>query len=378
MKIGIITMHKVLNFGSALQAFALQKYIEDNISEDVCLIDYDYPNKEHKKFIKSKQSLSLKIRLFLVQIIGSFLKNRRKRQVRYDFFYNKYFRLSDVRYQSHDDINMNPPLCDVYITGSDQVWNVNTMNNDGAFYLDFAPAGSIKISFGASFSTSSVPERFVEQIKTYLSSYSMIGLREASGVNLVKSLGLNQNIQIFNTCDPTLLLTKKDYDIIANDSNIRIEGDYILVYYLAYYNSEPALSDVIRKAVEKYKCKVMLIGYRFIPYKGEYQYINGIGPAEFLWLYNHATFVVSCSFHGTIFSIINRKPFYTIVPPGGNDNRSKDLLHAVKMDQRAILSTADNEFLSFENPYTEEVESAISEYIGSSKNFLEKIKTIVV
>lgn len=368
-------MHKVVNFGSALQAYALQKYIEDNITKNVCLIDYDYPNKEHKQFIKSQQSLTFKIKMMLVQVVGSFLKNRRKRQSRYELFYEKYFRLSKERYHSHEEICKNPPLYDVYITGSDQVWNVNTMNNDGAFYLDFAPNKSNKISFGASFSTSSVPDQFVNDIKSYLSSYKMIGLREASGVEFVKTLGLDPAIYVFNTCDPTLLLDKKDYDIIAKDSSIRIDGEYILVYYLAYYNSEPALSEIIQQAVEKFNCKVVLVGYRFIPYKGDIRYINGIGPAEFLWLYQHAKFVISCSFHGTIFSIINRKPFYTIVPPGIYDNRSKDLLHAINMDCRAILSTEDKQSLPFDNPYTEEVLTSVNEYIDKSKRFLDNIRS---
>lgn len=375
MRIGIITMHKVTNFGSALQAYALQKYIEDNISDDVCLIDYEYPNKEHKRFIRSNQTFLFRSLMLFVKLVGSILKNRKKRQARYDFFYDKYFRLTEKTFHSNDEICKNPPLFDVYVTGSDQVWNVNTMNNDGAFYLNFAPKGSFKISFGACYSTNSVPERFLSEIKSYLSSYSRLGLREASGVDFVKGLGLDSNIQIFNTCDPTLLLNKTTYDLIAKDSIINIEGDYILVYYLAYYNCEPALSLLIEQAKAKFKCKVIFIGYRFIPYKGSYQYLTAIGPVEFLWLYSHAKFIISCSFHGTIFSIINRKPFYTIVPSDKDDNRSKDLLQITKLHERAIVSSTRETLLNFDDPFTTEVLNAVDDYIQKSRDYLEFIKT---
>lgn len=368
-------MHRVVNYGSALQAYALQKYIADHISKDVCLIDYDYPNKEHRQFMKSQTTLLSKLKIGMIQVVGTFLKNRRNRKSRYKYFYDKYFLLSGRRYHSHDEIMNYPPECDAYITGSDQVWNVNTMNNDGAFYLDFVSAGKFKCSFGASFSIRHIPERYINDIKKYLSSYSMIGLREASGVDLVQSFCLDKRIEVFNTCDPTLLLSKEDYDEIAQDSSVRIKGDYILVYYLAYYNAEPALSEVINQAVEKFKCKVVYIGYRFIPYTGEKQYINGIGPIEFLWIYSHAKFVVSCSFHGTIFSIINRKPFYTIVPADEDDNRSKDLLKVVQLEDRAIPASGSKLSLTFDNPFTEHSLMAIDKYITQSKDFLNKIKT---
>lgn len=371
MKIGIITMHRVCNFGSALQAYALQKYISDNICQDVWLIDYLYPNKEHLLLIGKSTDLKSKLIIFLSKIIGSFLPARKIRKRRFNLFYSRFFKLSD-EYVSHKQILANPPIFDKYVTGSDQVWNPETMFNDGAFYLDFVRSGAIKFSFGSSFSNVDFSIKDRNIINNFLRSYSYIGIREHSGYDFVRSLDLNKNTVVENTCDPTLLLSQKEYNKIADFSEMNIEGEYILVYHLSYFDAEPAMSNVIRESVARLNCPVIHIGYRFLGYHGKKKYLSDIGPSEFVWLYKNAKIVITSSFHGTVFAVIYRKPFYSIVPNSSKENRSKDFLTEIGLENRLIFTDRSDNNVDFDDFNINE--QKLAKYIGKSKNFLKKLR----
>lgn len=372
MDIAIITLHKVPNYGSALQAYATQEYIKQLTGANVFIIDYKFPNKYHHKHRKQK-SFQQKIKMHFGMIRRYLFEKRRRMDSRFSMFWKEYFNLSSTYYDSVESLMCNPPYADLYVTGSDQVWNVNSLCNDPILYCNFAIEGSKCISFGASFTTKSLPEKYKADVKKWLLKYTAIGVRELSSLHILEDLDLNKGIPIMNTCDPTLLLTANDYHRIAEDSIIKFDEEYIFVYFLSYaYHPEPALSKVIKILEKKYSCRIVVLCDKKIDYSGKFHQIFGIGPCEFVYLFEHAKFVVTSSFHGTMFSVINRKPFITIIPQSDdNDSRALDFLKVVGLEARGIKSNNINPIFSLTDPYTPEVEHNLETFISSSKDFLK-------
>lgn len=369
MRIGIITLHKVLNFGSALQAYALQHFLEKQGYTETELIDYKYPNKFHKgKFKLDKPT----IRIFLGTLKDFIFNKRRDTNRRFRDFYKEYFNLSPQEYKSIEQIEKDPPLYDLYITGSDQVWNVNTLKNDPVMYCSFAPQNAEIISFGSSFTNKTLPVKYQKDVKRRLKRYKKIGVREQSSIEILIDLGLTSNKEVMVTCDPTLLLTKEDYHELALKSELKIEDDFILVYGLTYaYNPEPALSSIVDNVARQLNCKVYTLWFRHPHFKSEHKEIWGIGPCEFCYLFEHAKFIITSSFHGTMFSVINRKPFVSIVPrKNEKDTRIKDFLDKVGLKQNYVFADSTDYQLNMENVYNNSVEDNISSIISESKDFL--------
>ena len=371
MKIGIITLHRIPNYGSALQAYALQKYIEKEGLGEVELIDYVYPNSFHK----SKTTFEAWLRnLYCVEIRDKYLRRGWKKSIAFKKFYRKFYHLSSKQFHSVEDIMNDPPDYDLYITGSDQLWNVNTLRNDPVMYCEFAPLGKRRVSFGASFTIKTLPEEYKGSVRERLNKYKYIGVREYSSLSILESLNLNDCIIKFNTCDPTLLLNKNDYEELSEFSSIRIDGDYILVYPLKYaYNPEPALCSVVQQVREELGCKLIVIDSHKVSLRKGDKIISGIGPCEFCWLFAHAKYVVASSFHGTMFSLINRVPFTVIGPEEkSEDRRIADVLEFLGLGSNIVPANKKNVNVVTVNPFNESSENKINDFINKSKDFLIK------
>ena len=369
MKIGIITLHRVINYGSALQAYALQKYIEQEKLGEVELIDYVFPNKFHQKKRSFKEWLR---HFYCVEIRDMYFRGKREKIKRLREFWQEYYHLSKQQYRTIQEIMDSPPIYDLYLTGSDQLWNVDTLRNDPVPYCEFAPQGARRISYAASFTNNELPEQYKDSIRQRLNKYSHIGVRESSSLDIIKDLNINQNIVVENNCDPTLLLGTKDYDELAINSQISIDGDYILVYALQYaYKPEPALSTAVQQLRNQTNFKFVILDYFKLTLEDGDKIITGIGPCEFCWLFSHARYVVASSFHGTMFSIIYRKPFIVVAPPKGNpDHRINDLLDSLGLGNRYYYSDEPVTDLTIQNPFTIEVERGIEAFKERSKLFL--------
>ena len=368
MKIGIITIHSIINYGSALQAYALTKYINSNTHHNAEVIDYIYPNKFHKEkktFLKKIRGIG---RICYEILFKKFIIKR----ILFKRFVKNEIPLSANKYNSIKKINKKPPQYDLYITGSDQVWNPNTLMGDPTYYLNFVPYDKNKIAFSASFAIKEINTEHKLKIREYLSQYSYIGIREKTGISILKDLNLPNHIKISNTCDPTLLVDTSTYIALSKKSSININYKYILVYHLDYaFNPYPALNEVINIIEDKYKLPIIIIGSYKIKYKGIYKTYENLGPYEFLYLFKNAEYIITSSFHGTIFSIIFRQKFNSIIPDTkSKDTRIQDLLNCLGLTESGIHSDTIEPQIKFSNPYTEEVEKNITEYKKHSMSFL--------
>ena len=330
MRIGIITMHKVRNFGSALQAYGLQFAIE-KMGYEVTIIDYKYPNELSSAGKKIRWQT--KLRNFLDDI--GLLKYLNPEVMYFQEFYKKYHLTK--RYNNPQELVSNPPLFDVYMTGSDQVWNPKHTNTDLSFLLNFVPKNRRKIAYAASFACKKLDKQVAEKYIPYLKDYDSVGIREYNGKLLYEALtGLNAEVVI----DPSLLLTKKDWEnVVAPYNNQWKNQDYILVYFLSYaYNPFPYAFDLVRSVAQKLGKKIICLCLE--PNVAEYkcnipnsEIVRKVGPIQFLQLFLGASFVITTSFHGTAFASNFGKALLSVVNPDSDDDRQSSFLKNIGRDE---------------------------------------------
>lgn len=332
--VAITTMHAVFNYGSMLQAYALFQYIKD-LGYDPFIVDYVFPNDYHLSLFKKPQVApkTNKWRAHLNGVCHRILKldiSRKKRA--FEDFMNK-MELSE-KFKSEEELLINPPLADIYVTGSDQVWNPYYIGNDNTFFLHWVPneKKNNKISYGPSFGGGVISSDFINRITPLLQEYKAISVRERPQV--IDDL----NMSATQVLDPVFLLNHQQWkDIIPNEPMVK--GKYILCYLLEYsFNPFPYAYDVIREIKKQTGFKVVMIGGEPLNILKGYQLFNECGPAEFLNLFYYSSFVITSSFHGTAFAINFNKPFISIVDNKEvEDERQKSIIKQVGLGEDFIL-----------------------------------------
>lgn len=370
MKIGILTMHKIYNYGSALQAYALQNVIIE-MGYKCKIIDYQYPNSYHS-FRNRKLTLKKIVKGIIYKIKMKMFYKRSEQKRLYHQFWEDFFHLTK-KYNSRNEIFAEPPNFDLYITGSDQVWNPKHMKGDSVFFCDFINNGKHRISYASSFSSANLDEVFIEPYTNLLRKYFAISVREESGVKIVKQL---TGADAKSVCDPTLLLTEADYAPLASHSSIYIERPYLLAYILGYnYNPYPLIQQVINKISKEKKISVVyLLCNNLNGFRGTHsRTISAAGPNEFLYLFKNASFVITSSFHGTAFSLIFEKDFYAITKGDGSDDRIISLLDRVKLKSRSLSMKSELGYLETEKIDYKKITPELMKYREDSLSFLKKI-----
>lgn len=314
MKIGILTMHRVIHFGSVLQAYALQRILFE-LGYPNEIIDYVYPNEFHLG--KQRKNIRTRISEALHSILPFTIK---KTENKIQSFIDNDLIKSSCCYKSPESIAKNYPEYDVYITGSDQVWNTDYLKGDKTFFFNFLPKKAIRISYASSFGRFSFEGNQAKKWLNDLYYYKAISVRENKAQAIIKShTGIDSEIVL----DPTLLLTKDDWISFA-DTNRKIGGDYILVYMLTYaWQPFPYALNVIEHFEKKTGYKVVVIEPLWLQEnKSEWIYLENQSPQEFVNLFLNAKLVLTSSFHGTVFSINLERPFYSLVKENNlNDDR---------------------------------------------------------
>lgn len=336
---GIITILKVNNYGAELQAYALHKKLLDlNIENEI--IDYLYYTNpdyvyEAKAAPKTRISLKNKVKWKVQQLIVLYnkcfhSKANRKREERFKSFHKKYTKLSNT-YRSLSSLTKVQLDYDVFLVGSDQVWNPNSQTNLEPYFLSFAPQGKKKIAYASSFGVSEINDIDKEFYKTWLNNIDILSSREQRGVELIHEITGREAVHVL---DPTLLLTKDEWSKIAHEYTP--DKPYILLYVLTHspYIVDFALKIASEKRYEVIQiCKSAMKGGDKVGIK----YVTDAGPEEFLGYFKNASFVLSNSFHGTIFSVHFQIPFFTIAPAHKtNNSRQIGLLNLLHLENRLI------------------------------------------
>lgn len=350
MKIGVMTIVKVNNYGAELQAFATQRKLS-LMGYDAEIVDYRYYKSWNFKdskmsapllpmSIKGKIGYWVKYRLInaiVENVLPLFSRCVKNRIARFESFHKKNTNFSCL-YASMDDLYSNPPKYDVYMTGSDQVWNPVASSSIEPYFLTFAPKDKKKVSYASSFGVKSIDEPIKSKIGKWLKDYVCISVRENSGLDLVKNLSGKDATWVV---DPTLLLSKNEWLNVA-ESYPDMPSKYVLIYQLFESESIERLAKKIgnEKGIPVYRICKRAIGEKRT---GGITNILDAGPAEFLSLIANAEYMVTNSFHGTAFSINFGIPFFTVVSSRKkNNSRIESLLGLVGLKNRIVL---DNELI---------------------------------
>lgn len=335
MKICTITCHKVYNYGACLQAYALQKYLQLQ-GHEVQIIDYvpdgtnsqfDFwyvsPNSKYYKLCKR-----FKVVNWFFAVLNSFrVNNSKKRNTAFESFQSHFYNLTS-RYRAIEELRENPPSADIYIAGSDQIWNPLVSNGRNyAFYLDFGDSSVKKVSYAASFSVLSmaVSDEQIKFVKPLLNSFDKISIRESSGLEILSRIGVEGS----QVLDPVFLLSQEQWHSIIPNKRL-ICKKYILVYHL--FAESEGLVEFVKKEAASKGLEIVAINDRCHRSYADIQ-INGAGPIEFVSLIENAEIVVADSFHATAFSLIFNKDFH-IFYSFANVSRMADLLEAVGIEDR--------------------------------------------
>lgn len=318
MKIGIFTFHRAHNYGAMLQTYALKKVCE-KLENNTYVIDYapNYIDSQYRYFTLSK---SMKSNLLKLLNLTGNIKKKKK----FEEFKNTYFSL--IPFQTEQKF-------DILLYGSDQIWNPNIKGDFDSVYFGLHNIKVNKnIAYAASIGKSDLSDEEKKDISKLLDNLYEISVREETAKNVLKPL-TDKNISV--VLDPTLLLTSSDWSEIAIKPNI--DTPYILVYEV---NKITETMNIARELSKKTGFKIIEIAYYKTKIHCDHKILNGVGPREFLGLFQEANYVVTSSFHGTAFSIINRKNFYTVAHRAYG-SRMVDLLNNISLSDRLVESLPD-------------------------------------
>lgn len=368
-KVGLITMHRVLNPGSMLQAYALYKQV-CKLGYECEIIDYQYPNAIHHSKSNANECNIIKTICLLLNRIKFFILYRgRVQRKRYMRFMHDNLLLSKY-YPTKESLFNDSPKYDIYLTGSDQVWNPKCMYGDPSFFCAFAE-DKPRISYSSSFAQADIPNELYKTYKTLLSGFSSISVREEGARDLVRKLtGKDATV----VCDPTLLLTKQDYAPFIAKSEIKIKKPYILAYILSYaYNPYPTILEVIEKVSRERKLPVIYMMANTIDDYHLGHSITNAGPNEFLSLIANAECIVTSSFHGVAFALNFEKEFYTVLPKNANkNNRIYSLLQTVCALDRVVYKNSCS-IISVLNVDYNKINIGINLFRKASTTYLKNI-----
>ncbi len=327
--VALITLHRSANYGSVLQALATQVVLE-RMGYDVAVVDYYAPRNSvpemlrglrHKKPLFEKNPLALLAARAI--LLPSYLKRRRT----FNRFITLNLRLSGRTYRSNEELAQDPPKADLYVTGSDQVWNSEWNGGiDEALFLAFTQEGAPRISFSASFGKAGLDDGEAGRTRELLARYGGITVREDTGVEIVRGLGLDAT----QVLDPTLFMTPEDWRPWV--SGRRPRGEYILMYNI---NHNAPLDRFVQRLARKTGLPVYYISYQLHDCFKRGRMRCCVPVEDFLSLIAGARYVVCDSFHCAAFSVnFNRE--FAIVPPKRFGTRLESFMRVVGLEDRIV------------------------------------------
>lgn len=326
MKIGILTFHCAHNYGAVLQCYALQETLK-SMGHEVEVIDYRPNFLTYSKFINFQNIKNTSISTTLRKLIRE-LAVLPKKNIRY-FVFNRFIN-KRLNLSTHNkNYSYIPAEYDIYIIGSDQVWNKKITNGyHNPYFASFPfPKGNKKyISYAASMESEDI-SKDTNILKKLLSNFDAISVREES---LRQSLQELSQKRISLVLDPTLIADKTMWHKLAIKP--RIKKKYVLVYEVRTNPHTIKFANNIAKQLNAEVVRLFAWVDRFNN-KNEYKCES---PENFLGWFKHAECIVTTSFHGTAFSIIFEKPFYTKELDNEGNSRSFSLLNKLGLDARII------------------------------------------
>ncbi len=376
-KAGIITSHYYFiktNYGSLLQNFALQRYLEKMGL---------FPFLIRQEEISQPISFREKIKFYLLHPLQLFRRlfqkpareaeEKAQRIARFnrehprpfESFISKHLNTTPITYD-RVTLREHPPEADVYLAGSDQIWTLDDFDK----LLNFAPPGK-RIAYAASANWGKQSKRWFIEARKELPYFTGISVRETEGREICQKAGMEQ-VEV--VLDPTLLLDPSEYTSLVTAQSAYLPPDSILGYFL----NTDALTEIYwNQILDSFKGNPL----RIIPLQGTELCIPEDSiitpdPYEFIQAFKEAKNIITNSFHGTVFSIIMRKPFLSILQAGDTaiqNTRFFSLLKSLGLEDRIYAPERGLMREQMEQKIQwEAVENRLEQLRGHSAEFLEK------
>lgn len=370
MRVGILTFHNAVNYGGVLQAYALQQALI-KLGLEVEIIDYYNESIQLSNQLNRKVKLSKNTKhrfLKTIYIKGNHILTSDIWKKKYNNF--KSFRESKLNLtkkmknsSEFDELNY-----DALIFGSDQIWNPNITGDFDFIYFGKFKTNAVKIAYAASCGSVNTIKENKKEFIELISNLDYISTREKELQELIVN---NTTYEVIQTIDPTLLLSHQDYNNIS--INPESKNKYLLIYKL---QDNKEIYKCAKKIAKEKNLQIYEIGIKS-KFKNNIKYFESVGPEEFLGLFKNAEFVITNSFHGTVFSIINKKNFYTI-PHKTVGERMIDLLNRLDLDDRLIRCAEEIVFEDLMKINYEKVENNIDISKKSSIEYLKNTLSIYI
>lgn len=359
-KAAIITRHSIPNYGSFLQAMATERLISD-LGYDEEIIDYRRADEKSEALIRyyCRRNPGI-VRVIYYKLFWRFSDYLRERV--FAKARNRYLKLS--REYDSSSLAQTENRYDVFITGSDQVWNVvgsgDTIDIDENYFWEKIGKDHKIISYAASFGDKTLSSEDQRRCSLWLSKYDAISVREDSGVALVKQLGYDA-VQVL---DPTLMVEQETWISLARSVKKR-RKPYMLAYNL---HASSEMGNLVKSYGKELNLDIVNIISTFRFSHGKNIFCPSI--EKFLSLFMNADFIIADSFHAIAFSIIFRVPF-AVKMPKQYSARLESILKEFSFLNRVVNDTADYRIIN-ENIDWEAVEAVLEKNRQYSMNWLRE------
>lgn len=329
-KIGIITIHFGINFGSVLQTVATYRIFK-SLGYDVIVIDYVQDCVKISRFIKGAFSSLTKLVWRTINLPG-FIKNRNI----YSSYLKKYVTLSK-QIASSDDFSKVCPKCDIYVTGSDQVWNsIHNEGFNGRYFYEGISENATKIAFASSIGRDDFDDIEKPKVKELLKGYKAVSVREDSAVRILSKLGI-EAVQIL---DPTFLLDRFQWKEYRSERIVK--KPYLLIYTPYNTVDKKTIYNSARAIASKRDLEIVTFSWNMVSERLADRTIKWASPGDFLSLMYYADFVITNSFHGTAFSINLNKQF-VVFQPSAFSTRIESILRKTLLADRLMFGELKGE-----------------------------------
>ena len=329
IRVGILTFLHNDNYGSALQAYALQRALLA-LGAQAEHMDYaPSPWEKARNLLQSGNSPRLLLEGLRKREVRAKQAGAQRKAASFQPFYERHMRLSP-RCSSHDALKKQATAYDLLLCGSDQIWSPTWLNP--AYFLDFAAAGQRKAAYAPSLGVKTLPSpRKQRRIARLLQGFERLSVREAEGRALLQSMLPGVDIPVLP--DPVCLLTREDWLELAQMPHRK--HPFILCYFLG---ESPAYWTRVKRLAERTGLRVKVIPGTEEAYCQPFDLCEGLSPEEFLGYLAEAAVVCTDSFHGTVFSTLLQKQFevfrrYREEDPASRNSRIDHLLRTLELDR---------------------------------------------
>ena len=341
MKIGIVTHYSATNMGAILQCFALQEALKElQPGALVKVLDFRRKERLHRPLYadvyKYKAKGSLAPLKGLAHIYYAFRQRMKSGVSHTQEFIDKYLDLEKVSLTEDKFLDVSGKGFNVLVAGSDQIWA--DWSIQPYFLLGCSSYVDCKIAYAPSLGNiKSLSDRAVSMLSTAISEFDYISCREEDGCDFISKMA---SIHCPCVPDPTFLLTRNQWRNIAKKPEKAPVRDFVFCYQISFEKMSLKIANAI---ADKYGLEVV-----FKRYVEPYAFYADIGPSEFLWYIMNAKFVVTSSFHCTLFSVFFGTPFLSI-RSDAPQSRLTTLLKAVGLEDRLVLNLSQAMDLPDEN-----------------------------